>query len=101
MHKERVCLTKGSIKHARDCVCGWGWRGGGVLVSLDDGRGCGMSHIWRCLATARSCFHLTQRGCLDFIERESVGSAGAASRVAPMRKGGGGCFQREEEEEIT
>lgn len=35
---------------------GGGGEGGGADQSDDDGRGSGMTHIWRCLATASSCF---------------------------------------------
>lgn len=59
-------------KTRQGLFCGLGGRGGGLLVSVDDGRGGGMSHIWSCLETARSCFHLTQSARLDFIEKPSA-----------------------------
>lgn len=73
-----------------------GWGVGGLLVSVDDGRGSGMSHIWSCLATARSCFHLTQSACLDFIERQSAQWGRHRGWHRSGRWGGGGDVSREE-----
>lgn len=84
-----VCSTKDSIKYGLFCGLGGG---GGLLVSVDDGRGCGMSHIWSCLATARSCFHLTQSACLDFIERQSAQWGRHRGWHRSGRWGGGAMF---------
>lgn len=76
------------------CLCmSWQGSGGGGIGgrgwSVDDGRGSEMTHIWSCLATARSCFLSTQRvqcACLDFIERATLCGGGFNSRVVWSRK---------------
>lgn len=76
----------------RMCVCG----GGGTLVSVYDGRGCGMSHIWSCLATARSCFHLSQRAPVWISLRERRLCGGGIESGTDQ-----GMFPERKEEEIT
>lgn len=84
MHKPHVCLTKGSITHARDCFVD-----GGGTVSVDDGRGCGVSHIWSCLATVRSCFHLTQSVAV-WISLRARWLCGGGIEGGTDQEGGGG-----------
>lgn len=62
------------IKNLKKCVCVWQGIGLGGWGRSVDGRGCEMSHIWSCLATARSCFLLSQcesTGCVSGFHWES------------------------------